>query len=83
MATQQLQLELRAERARLSDQCSLILGRLMQGPATNRELSGIALKYTSRTSELRKRGHDVRCTAKNRVTGLSWYALYVDGQPCR
>jgi hypothetical protein len=41
------------------------------------------LKYTSRTSELRKRGHDVRCTAKNRVTGLSWYALYVDGQPCR
>jgi len=82
MATEQMVLALSAERARLSDQCSLILGRLMQGPATNRELSGIALKYTSRTSELRKRGHDVRCTAKNWATGLSWYCLYVDGKPC-
>jgi hypothetical protein len=79
MATQ-MALDLRAERRRLSDQCSLILGRLMRGRVTNKELSGIALKYTSRTSELKKRGHDIRIVHRNRATGLVVYALFVDGR---
>ena len=78
MATQ-MALDLRAERRRLSDQCSLILGRLQHGRASNKELSGIALKYTSRCSDLRKAGHDVRVVERNRATGLTWYALFVDG----
>ena len=78
MATQ-LGLELRAERKRLSDQCSLILGRLMQGMVTNDELSRISRKYTGRISDLRKRGHDIRCVKQNRATGLSYYCLFIEG----
>lgn len=80
MATEQMVLMLQPERARLSNQCSMILGRLMQGRATNRELSGISLKYTSRNSDLRQRGHDIRIVHRNRTTGLVWYALFVDGR---
>lgn len=79
MATQ-LALELRAERQRLSDQCALILGRLQQGRVSNRELSGIALKYTGRISELRKFGHDVRPVFRDRASGLTQYALFVNGR---
>lgn len=79
MATQ-LGLELRAERRRLSDQCSLILGRLQHGRASNKELSGISLKYTSRISDLRKAMHDVRVVFRDRATGLTQYALFVDGR---
>lgn len=79
MATQ-MALDLRAERARLSNQCAIILGRLMRGRVTNKELSGIALKYSGRTSELRMRGHDIRIVHRNRATGLVVYALFVDGR---
>lgn len=79
MATEQMVLMLQPERARLSNQCSIILGRLMQGRATNRELSEIALNYRARVSELRQRRHDVRVVEHNRVTGLAIYALFVNG----
>ena len=46
---------------RLSAQSLAILERLRRGRATNAELAGIALKYTSRTSDLRAAGYDVRC----------------------
>jgi hypothetical protein len=49
---------------RLENQCRTILALLRergnQG-VTNAELSRIALKYTSRISDLRDSGHDVRC----------------------
>ena len=36
-----------------------ILFRLLLGPATARDLSAIALKYTGRVSDLRKLGHRI------------------------
>ena len=64
-----------SEQDRLGRQCELILDRLRRGPATNRELSGLSLKYTSRISDLRAKGHDVVLTGHDRDTGLTWYAL--------
>jgi len=49
---------------RLENQCRTILTLLKQRGnqgATNAELSRIALKYTSRISDLRDAGHDIRC----------------------
>ena len=60
---------------RLSKQCHAILARLQQGPATNRELSMIALKYTNRISELRQAGYKVPCVSQDHATGLSVYEL--------
>ncbi|OGO09275.1 MAG: hypothetical protein A2Y61_05375 [Chloroflexi bacterium RBG_13_60_13] len=80
MATEQLSLQLRAERARLGGQCALILGMLQTGRRTNTDLSRHALKYGGRISELRKKGHDVRVVERNYETGLTVYALFVDGQ---
>ena len=65
----------RVELARLSRQCQAIATRLQAGPATNRELSGISLKYTSRISDLRDRGWDVQVMEQDRASGLTWYAL--------
>lgn len=39
---------------RLAGQAGIILERLRCGPATNRELSDISLKYTSRISDIRR-----------------------------
>jgi hypothetical protein len=63
---------------RLSRQCRLILERLRRGPATNSELSGIALKYTNRISELRMAGYVIPCFDHNRKTGLAYYRLDFD-----
>lgn len=49
---------------RLDNQCRTILALLVRRGnrgATNVELSRIALKYTSRISDLRDLGHDIRC----------------------
>ena len=49
---------------RLENQCRTILALLRQRGnqgATNAELSRIALKYTSRISDLRDMGYDIRC----------------------
>lgn len=66
---------------RLSRQCELILERLRRGPATNRELAAIALKYTGRLSDARQNGHDIRVLRRN-AAGVFWYGLYVGGVMC-
>ena len=53
-----------SEIRRLTKQAEDVLRRLQQGPASARELSQIALKYTSRVSDLRKAGYDVRCNER-------------------
>lgn len=47
---------------RLSNQCQEILAALKQGPKTNAELAGIALKYTSRLSDIRRAGYKIKAT---------------------
>jgi hypothetical protein len=62
-----------------------ILTRLRQGPATNVELAGLALKYTSRLSDLRANGHTIQADARVPGDGgVVTYRLVVDGeaQPC-
>ena len=63
------------EKVRLSRQCQEILNRLREGPATNRELSRISLKYTGRISDLRKLGYIIECYDRNPATGLARYRL--------
>lgn len=64
-----------AESPRLTGQNLKILQRLRQGQASNKELSQIALKYTSRISDLRKFGFDVVVVNRDYETGLTFYAL--------
>lgn len=63
---------------RLENQCRTILALLRQRGnqgATNSELSRIALKYTSRISDLRDMGHDIRCRAEGNA-GVYRYHYY-------
>lgn len=62
------------ELRRLSRQCDRILDRLRRGPATNRELATIALKYTGRISDLRNAGYVIDCEI-DRADGLARYRL--------
>jgi len=64
------------EKPRLCGQNGAILARLRQGPATNDELSRLARKYTSRISDLRQAGYDVRVIEHDRKSGLSLYRLF-------
>lgn len=48
-----------ADKRRLSGQSARILARLREGPATNAELAGLALKYTSRLSDIRSFGCEI------------------------
>ena len=64
-----------AEAPRLSKQCGLILERLKQGRATNRELASLSMKYTSRVSDLRAAGYVVEVVERNHDTGLNVYEL--------
>lgn len=64
-----------SESQRLSKQCAAILARLERGRVSNRELASVALKYTSRVSDLRARGHNVQVVARDHESGLTWYAL--------
>lgn len=61
------------EQQRLSGQNRKILLRLQQGPATNVELSAIALKYTSRVHDIRSAGFAITCERFPR--GLAVYTL--------
>lgn len=63
------------ERPRLSAQNAAILARLQRGPASNLELARIALKYTSRISDLRAAGYAVENFDRHAKTGESWYRL--------
>lgn len=58
---------------RLSAQCHAILKLLVDGPVTNRQLAVVALKYTSRLSDLRAAGHTITC--KHLHDGLTEYRL--------
>jgi hypothetical protein len=61
------------DRPRMSDQCVAIFNRLRHGPANNTELATIALKYTSRISDLRAAGYNVVCDRLG--GGLTSYRL--------
>lgn len=62
-----------AEVRRLAGQSLRIVQRLQQGRASNFELAQIALKYTSRISDLRKAGYVIRC--ERYPQGVSFYLL--------
>jgi hypothetical protein len=68
-----------SERPRLSRQNQAILERLRRGTATNDELARLARKYTSRVSDLRAAGYDVRMIEHDHVTGITRYQLI--GEP--
>ena len=64
-----------SEAPRLSRQCKLILDRLRAaGGVSNRELSQVALKYTSRLSEIRAAGYKIK-VSRHGDTGLVTYEL--------
>ena len=69
----------REERPRLTGQNLAILERLERGPATNRELAKISLKYTSRVSDLRAAGYSVVVVDRDRTTGMTMYELMKKG----
>lgn len=60
---------------RLAAQNATILSMLEHGDVSNRQLASVALKYTSRISDLRKAGHNIRLLRHNRATGETWYRL--------
>jgi hypothetical protein len=66
------------DRPRLTRQCRQLLERLQHGAATNRELAAVSLKYTSRISDLRQAGYDVRVVERNHSTGMTLYALFTE-----
>lgn len=47
------------DKARLSRQCLAILARLREGPATNADLSRIALRFGARLDEIRQAGFEI------------------------
>lgn len=65
-------------KVRLSRQAVAIRDRLLEGPATNIELAAMALKYTSRISDLRACGYEVFVAAHDHETGRVTYAM----KPC-
>jgi hypothetical protein len=61
------------DRSRLVGQNLAVYERLLRGPATNVDLAGISLKYTSRISDVRAAGHRIDC--ERRADGVSVYTL--------
>lgn len=55
--------------ARLSRQEAKILQRLKQGPATNRDLTQICLRYGARIFDLNRKGYRI---VSERVEGSLW-----------
>lgn len=64
-----------SDRPRLRGQSAAILARLRRGPATNADLAQLALKYTSRISDCRAAGYDIRMVRKD-SNGRTWYQLF-------
>lgn len=64
-----------AMRKRLSRQCRLILELLQKGPASNAQLTGIALRYSARIFELREAGYRIRLVSHDCGTGVTVYEL--------
>ena len=57
-----------------------MLDRLRYGPATNRDLAEIGLKYTGRISDLRAAGYRIVVTSKCVETGRCIYELKEGGE---
>jgi len=54
-----------------------LLGRLLRGPATNRELMNLGgFGWGCRLSELRAAGYDVACRAMGPTRGMRTYSLH-------
>ena len=64
------------ERPRLSGQNGRILEILRHRRASNTELAMISKKYTSRISDIRKAGYDIRVVERDHKTGLTVYQLF-------
>lgn len=60
---------------RVNPQCQAILDLLRKGRASNYDLARVALKYSSRITDLRHAGYDVRCVEHDHATGVAWYEL--------
>lgn len=69
-----------AEKQRLANQCDRILARLRQGQVSNHDLAKIALKYSSRISELRKQGYVIRVCWRDYKSGIALYELVEEEQ---
>ena len=63
------------ELQRLSSQTRQIVALLKRGPATNAELATISLKYTSRVSDARHAGYDIRVIERDAKSGRTVYQL--------
>lgn len=63
------------EAQRLNRQCRTVLAMLQVGPCSNRDLASVALKYTSRISDLRGAGYRIAVVERDTRTGLAMYAL--------
>ncbi len=64
---------LATDKPRLTGQNLEILTLLRAGPKTNTELAAVALKYTSRLSDIRAAGYAITC--KRLDGGLTLYTL--------
>lgn len=60
---------------RTQGQCDQMLQRLRAGRVSNVELAKISLKYTSRISDLRKRGYVIANEDYDYASGVSYYRL--------
>jgi hypothetical protein len=63
------------EEPRLSRQCQAILARLKEGPASNSDLMRIAQRFGARIHDLRGAGYAIEIQSRDRVTGVTIYAM--------
>jgi hypothetical protein len=64
------------EAKRFGGQCEVILSMLRdRGRISNRDLASVALKYSSRITDLRNAGHNIVCVDHDKKTGLAHYEL--------
>lgn len=65
-----------AEKPRLDKQCLKILRLMIEGPATNAQLSQIALRYSARIFDIRtKAGITIKIRERNREIGVNLYGF--------
>lgn len=64
----------------MATQADRILERLKRGPATNRELNGIAFRYSARIHELRRDGYDITWSPVKGKPSLTMYRLNMESE---
>ncbi len=64
-----------AAKPRLSRQSVEILKRLLEGPATNQDLTKVSHRFGARIYDLRKAGYAIECYDEDHASGLAWYRL--------